>query len=182
MDAAGEPDREGACRHRAAGDRADRPDRVERVDDRASEQPLDAQGVRVLGDVGDGVHRAAEQEGGREGDDRGREASGEDAQARQRRPRDGDESGAEAPDQRSCGEPREDRAGREGGHGEAIRGVAEGEVALDLRVARDEVREQAPVGEEQGRDGDACPPDVRGGRVAHVVRCGERGGHVYERT
>ncbi len=59
VDAEGQAERDGGGRHAPADDGADRPQRVEAVDDRTAVAALDAQPVRVLRDVRERVHRSA---------------------------------------------------------------------------------------------------------------------------
>jgi len=73
----------------AAEDGTDAPDRVEGVDDRATVEPLDAQPVRVLRDVGDRVHGPGQEETQRQ-DDAGRgQTREEEPERRQQRRADG---------------------------------------------------------------------------------------------
>ena len=65
-----------------------------------------------------------------------------------------DSGGAEALDQGRRERAGEQRAQRKRGEGRAERGIAQPEVAADLGIAGDHVREQRAVGEEHRRHGE----------------------------
>ena len=166
VDDHGRAERHGQRAHRRAGDGADAPDGVQRVQDRAAVAPLDAQGVRVVRDVGHGVERAGDEqrERQREPDRRGAD---EHQVGRDDERADGcDDRGAPAGDERAAGQADEQRAEAVRPDGRPERGPREVEAVLDLGVARDDVGVERAVGEEQGPDGGArrAGPSVSGAR------------------
>ncbi len=135
--------------HRSPG--ADRPDRVESVDDRASVAPLHAEAVGVLRDIRDGVGCLRRGTARRRTAPRRGEGGGEQADAGEHGADHGDARRAEPADQHRGQEPRGDGTRRERGDREAVAEVVESESGLDLRVARQDVREQRPVWSGTGR-------------------------------
>ncbi|KES07826.1 hypothetical protein BU52_07850 [Streptomyces toyocaensis] len=96
------------------------------------------------------------------------QAGGQCARARQQRAEHGDTRGPQPAGQH----PRR-RTGHDGTRGErrdgqSVDGVADAEVVLDLRVARQQVGEQGAVGEEQHRHGRTGPPVGPGGLPQYV--------------
>ena len=109
----------------AAGDRADAPDAVERVEDRAAVEPLHAQPVGVLGDVDDGVQRAGDEQRDGQRGQLGAAAAAPDGDREEDQPGRGDAGGAEPADEQGRGQPGQQRAEGEGGQRRAERGVAQ---------------------------------------------------------
>ena len=139
--------RDRAGTHQAAEDRADRPHRVERVDYRAAVVALHAKAVRVLGDIGDRVRGPRGEQRGGEHDRR----SGQAGDDHERCDADGadhrDARRVKPPDQRRGGEPRNQRAAGERCDRRAVHRIGQVQVGLDLRIARQQVGEQRPVGQ-----------------------------------
>ena len=98
-------ERDRARTHQAAEDRADRPHRVKRIDDRPAVAALYPQAVRVLRDVGDRVRRAGDEQRGGEHKRRWRQSRDDDERRDADRADDRDPRRAEAPDQRRRGQP-----------------------------------------------------------------------------
>ena len=140
--------------HEAAEHRARGPHRVEGVQDRAAVTPLHPQPVGVLRHVGDGIHRPEEEQRRRERREGGGETDRERADPGEDGADDSDPGRPEAADQHAGRQTRHERADRQGGDREAVRGVREVEVVLDAGIAREHVREDRAVRQEERSHGD----------------------------
>ena len=141
--------------HQATEDRADAPDPVERVDDRASVGALHPQPVRVLTDVGDRVDATRdEQDRGEHSPARG-EADEHERAREADDPDGGDPRRAEPLDEGRREHARHERTQRKGRERRPEPRVAEPEVVADLGIPRDDVCEERPVREEHRSDREA---------------------------
>ena len=110
-----------AARHRRAEHRADRPHRVQRVDDRPAVGALHPQAVRVLRDVGDRVARAAgEQQRRQTAPGSVDSPAANTSSAMPMVHSSGRARRGERADHRARGEPGDQRADREGGDDDAV--------------------------------------------------------------
>ncbi len=137
--------RDGRRSDETSRDRSDAPDAVERVDDGPSVHALHTQAVSVLRDIGDPVDSARDEEHTGKRPPRRSEAHEGESSRQADDPRGGNHRRAEPLDERRREQSREQRAQRERGQGGTERGVAQAEVRPDLRIARDDVREQRAV-------------------------------------
>ena len=110
--------------------------------------------MRVLGDVGDGVDRAGDEEDGREHTPARSEAHEHERHRERHDPGARDSSGAEPLDQRRREGTGEERSQGKRGEGRTERGIAQPEVVADLGIAGDHVGEQRAVREEHRRHGE----------------------------
>jgi len=138
--------------------------------------------MRVLRDIGDRIARARDEQRRAESHRRRSQAGGEDEhgdadRADHRYPR-----GPVSADQRAGGQSRDQGAAGKRRDSRAVDGIGQVQVRLDLGVARQQVGEDRPVGQEQRRDRDPGPavlrrggsdiePSGRHGREDTHIRC-----------
>lgn len=164
VDREGDVEAGGGRAHQAAQDRADAPHAVQRIDDGPAVKTLHPQAVGVLRDVDDRVEGPHDEQHAAEGhpvrhkgDEQRGDSGHHDPHRRHAR-------GAEAADGGAGEQPGQQRADRVRGQRGAEDGVAQAELGLDLRVARDDVEEHGAVGEEQRGDGGAGQAGLASGR------------------
>jgi hypothetical protein len=138
-----------------ARDRADTPDAVEGVEDRALIQPLHTQPVRVLRDVDDRVQRADDQQRRGEAEPVRRHRDRPHGDAEQHQAVGRDPAGAEPADEGRRRQAGQQRAQRQGRQRRAQGGAAQPQLRLHLRQPRHEAGVEHGVEEEAGGDGSA---------------------------